>query len=183
MNSRLFLYVSLSMLASCVRITDTPYPPAYTSGYNDMRYYSQIYSQGVNYTEYNDINDINAANMYSGREVKVPESYHVGAYHSPTRAKDRDRNWVSNQNPQGYTIEIADGEKPAQVAKKLYLAPKNDRMAEIKYQRDGRDYYKGLYGSYSSKEDAEKALNNLPAELKQGANIKDWSSIQNTAGD
>ncbi|MGQ3888959.1 SPOR domain-containing protein [Legionella sp. CNM-1927-20] len=182
MNSRLVIYVGLSMLASCVRITDTPYPAAYTySGYDDMRYYSQIYSQGVNYKEYNDINDNNM--LSSTREVKVPESYHVGAYHSPTRAKDRDRSWVSSQNPLGYTIELADEEKPAQVAKKLHLAPKHDRMAEIKYQRDGRDYYKGLYGSYSSKQEAENALNNLPPELKQGANIKDWSSIQSSASD
>ncbi|WP_419418862.1 SPOR domain-containing protein [Legionella sp. D16C41] len=178
MNYRLAIYIGCCTLVSCVHITDdVPYPPTYTSyRYDDMKYYSQIYSQGVNYNDY-------SSSPLPTSEVKVPESYHVGAYHSPTRAKDRDKSWVSSQNPQGYTIELADDEKPAQVAKKLYLAPKNDRMAEIKYQRDGKAYYKGVYGSYPSKEAAENALNNLPADLKQNAGVKDWGSIQSSVSD
>ncbi|WP_133128017.1 SPOR domain-containing protein [Legionella nagasakiensis] len=115
----------------------------------------------------------------ASKQVVVPESYHVGPYHSPASHKDRDRRWVVSQNPQGYTIELAHGEKASQVAGKLYKAPKNDRMAEIKYQQDGKTYYQGLYGSYSSYEAAQQALGALPDDLKQGASIKSWGNVQN----
>ncbi|MFI4919644.1 MAG: SPOR domain-containing protein, partial [Legionellales bacterium] len=110
--------------------------------------------------------------------VVVPESYHVGAYHSPVSFKDMDQSWVSRQNPQGYTIEIADDAKASEVARKLYNTPKNDRMAQVQYQRNGRVYYKGVYGTYSSSDAAQKALDALPPDIKQGAGVKTWSSIQ-----
>lgn len=119
----------------------------------------------------------------STRGVSVPDSYHVGQYHSPVSFKDRDRSWVSSQNPQGYTIEVADDEKAAMVAKKLYKAPKNDRMAQVKYQRNGKAYYKGLYGTYDSAEAAQKALESLPPEIKQGAGVKNWGSVQGNLSD
>ncbi|HBI22214.1 MAG TPA: SPOR domain-containing protein [Legionella sp.] len=111
--------------------------------------------------------------------VVVPDSYHVGAYHSPASPKDRDRNWVSQQNRRGYTIEIANGEKAAHVAGALQKVPKSDRMAEVKYQSGGKAYYKGLYGSYDSQEAAQQALSALPDEVKQGAGVKTWESVQN----
>ncbi len=117
----------------------------------------------------------------SEQEVKIPDSYYVGGYHSPMSHKDSDKSWVKNQSPQAYTIEVADGEKASQVAAKLYKIPKKDRMAEIKYQaNNGKASYKGLYGSYSSYEEAQKAFATLPEEVKQGAGIKSWSNIQST---
>ncbi|STX29363.1 Uncharacterized protein conserved in bacteria [Legionella beliardensis] len=175
---RLTVCICFSALASCGRVSDIPYPPTYTSQrYDDMRYYSQVYSQGINYGDYN------SSAIVSSQEVAVPESYHVGAYHAPARAKDRDKTWVSSQNPQGYTIEIADDEKAAQVAKKLYMAPKTDRTAEVRYQNNGKNYYKGLYGSFSSQEEAQKALNNLPEDLKQSAGVKNWGAIQSSVSE
>ena len=112
------------------------------------------------------------------KQVVVPSSYHVGPYHSPTSHKDKDRSWVNSQNPQGYTIELADDEKPANVARKLYKAPKSDRMAQVKYQRDGINHYKGIYGSYPTMEAAQQALQALPAEVKAGATVKNWGSVQ-----
>jgi septal ring-binding cell division protein DamX len=111
--------------------------------------------------------------------VTVPDSYHVGSYHSPVSFKDRDKTWVSSQNPQGYTIEIADGEKAADVARKLYNTPKNDRMAQVKYQQNGKSHYKGLYGTYPDAQSAQKALDSLPDNVKKGAGIKNWNSVQN----
>ncbi|TAL65370.1 MAG: SPOR domain-containing protein [Legionella sp.] len=116
----------------------------------------------------------------SSQAVNVPDSYHVGAYHSPVSFKDRDKTWVKNQNPQGYTIEVADDEKAAQVAKKLYQAPKGDRRAQVQYQDNGKSHYKGFYGSYDNEEAAKKAFNSLPADLKQGAGVKNWGSVQNS---
>jgi septal ring-binding cell division protein DamX len=114
----------------------------------------------------------------SSQGVVVPDSYHVGEYHSPVSFKDRDKGWVSSQNPQGYTIELADDQKASKVAQKLYKAPKNDRMAQVRYQKNGKPYYKGVYGTYNSPEAAQKALDQLPAELKQGAGVKSWGSVQ-----
>ena len=115
--------------------------------------------------------------------VAVPETYHVGADHAPVPAKDRDRTWVSEQNPEGYTIEIADGDKAAQVANQLVQAPKKERAAEVQYFRNGGQYYKGLYGSYSTEEAAKQALDALPDNLKQQAGVKSWRDVQSTVGE
>ena len=134
---------------------------------------TQLYPEGY---------DSNVAYEYpreSKKQVVVPESYHVGAYHSPTAPKDMDRAWVSNQDPQGYTIEVADDEKASRVAGTLQKAPKSERMAEVKYQRNGQTSYKGLYGTYPSHEAAQQALNSLPEDVKQGASVKTWGSVQN----
>ena len=50
------------------------------------------------------------------------------------------------------------------------------------FHRDGKSYYKGLYGSYSSKEEAQKALDALPADVKKEAGIKNWSNVQSNVG-
>lgn len=143
--------------------------PTYAYTYNDSRLY---YPQ----------NNYSSSQYYYAapekKSVEVPDSYHVGAYHSPVSFKDRDRDWAKGQNPQKYTIELADGDKAAQVAQKLYKTPKSDRMGQVQYQRDGKPYYKGLYGSYDSSEAAQKALDALPAEVKQGAGVKSWGSVQ-----
>ncbi|KTD25859.1 MULTISPECIES: SPOR domain-containing protein [Legionella] len=139
--------------------------------YQNTQFYPQTYDGTANYGEF----------VPAYREVSVPDSYYAGSYRSPTSHKDLDRNWVSSQNPNGYTIELGESEKASQVAGKLYKAPKNNRMAEVKYNRGGKNYYKGVYGSYSNYEEAQKALNNLPPELKQSAGIKNWGSIQENA--
>ncbi len=112
------------------------------------------------------------------KPVEVPNSYHVGEYHSPTRHKNRDRNWVNSQNPMGYTIEVADDEKPSDVASKLQKAPANDRKAAVKYEKGGKTHYKGVYGTFNSYQEAKKALENLPEDVKAGAKVKNWGSVQ-----
>ncbi len=138
--------------------------------------YANSYANGSYVGEDNAVED-------SGRVVTVPETYHVGAYHSPVSSKDRDKQWVSEQNPAGYTIEIADSEKASQVANTLYQAPKNEHMAEVPYSRNGGAHYKGLYGSYGTYEAAQKALQGLPDALKQQAGIKSWRDIQGTVNE
>ena len=170
MNNKIkFLAIGLCTinLSSCMMYEDN-FNSSYTSYTYDS---SQIYPQ--NYS----INNYGYQNQPS-QPVSVPDSYHVGEYHSPVSFKDRDRSWVSSQNPQGYTIEVADDEKASKVAQKLYKAPKNDRMAQVKYQRNGKEYYKGLYGTYDSPEAAQKALDALPPDIKQGAGVKNWGSVQ-----
>jgi len=125
---------------------------------------------------YNYYNNNYRADIKKG--VVVPKSYLAGANRTPTSHRDQDKSWVEGQNPQSYTIELADADKPAQVAGVLYKAPKNDRRAQVSYQQDGKTYYKGLYGSYNNYEAAQQALNALPADIKSGANIKSWGTVQ-----
>jgi septal ring-binding cell division protein DamX len=103
--------------------------------------------------------------------------------HAPSSHTDRDKEWVNNQSAESYTIELADGDQAAEVAKTLYKAPKKERMAEIKYQRAGKTYYKGLYGTYPNYEAAQEALKSLPEDMKQKAGVKPWSSIQRSVND
>lgn len=167
------LLTGVAALTGCMS-TPNQYLNYHASPYDDRSmYYSEQYEG--EYPYYQPSQNANAAK----KPVEVPETYHVGRYHSPTSHKDRDRRWVVSQNPQAYTIEIAEGEKASQVAGKLFKAPKKDRMAQIKYQRGDRVYYEGVYGSYPSYEAAQQALSTLPDDLKQGAHIKSWGSVQN----
>ncbi|WED42094.1 SPOR domain-containing protein [Legionella cardiaca] len=168
-------FLTLCFSAGCLSACATYQETSYTTYSNYQPYvyenaYYQTYDGGVDY-------------RYSNREVNVPNSYHVGYDHSPASHKDVDKNWVNSQNPQGYTIEVAEGDKASQVAGKLYKVPKNNRTAQIKsYRGDGSAYYKGVYGSYNSYEEAQKAYNDLPENIKQGADIKNWSKIQENSG-
>ena len=112
--------------------------------------------------------------------VEVPESYHVGYQHTPKSHTDVDKSWAEQQYPQHYTIELTSSDQAASVAQVLYQAPKQAHMAELKYQQQGKNYYKGVYGTYPTHEAAQKALNDLPQALKEHADIKTWSSIQQT---
>ena len=157
-------------LSSCMVYDDNLAGNYQTYAYNDNQLYPKM-----------DYSSSNAGYQYQLSEgaVRVPDSYHVGEFHSPVSFKDRDKTWVTGQNPQAYTIELADGEKASQVAQKLYKTPKNDRMAQIKYQRNGKDYYKGVYGTYPDAQSAQKALEGLPEDIKKGAGVKNWGSVQN----
>lgn len=169
-----FLVMGLCVihLTACQMHDDREYIVYQPDAGEAYRFYPQ-----ANYS-LNDAMNYKTVNQ-SNQGVEVPDSYHVSAYHSPVSFKDRDKNWVSNQNPQGYTIELADDEQAALVAQKLYKTPKNDRMAQVPYQRQGKLYYKGLYGSYESQEAAQKALDSLPPEVRRNAGVKNWSSVQN----
>ncbi len=162
------LSLSIMTLSGCmIDGTNNHYNGYQSNDYQHSQLYPESYDTPINYDT-------------QPQNVVVPESYHVGPNASPMSSKDRDRNWVSNQNPMGYTIVIADNEKANRVAGALQKAPKNEHMAEISYQNGGRAFYKGLYGSYADYESAQKALNNLPQDLKQDAEIKSWSSVQQT---
>lgn len=149
----------------------------YFGGYDSYQTHtnqnSMLYPEGYD-------TQVTAVDVPEKQSVVVPETYHVSAYHSPTPSKDVDRGWIDSQNPQGYTIELADGDKPSQVSGALSKAPKRERMAEVKYQHEGKTYYKGLYGSYSNYDEAQNALNALPDDVKSGAGIKAWGNVQKT---
>lgn len=133
---------------------------------------TELYPEGYESTNY--------SSEYSAPSgpVTVPESYHVGISHPPVRSKNVDDQWAHDQNPSNYTIEVANDEKPSAVAKKLLNVPKTERRAEIQYQNQGKKLYKGVYGSYPTKEAAEEAMKTLPEDVKQNANIQSWENIK-----
>ena len=171
------LGVCVLSISSCAMMDNSTgknlYYPAYAYYDDSQAYWRNSYRMpySYNYKYYE--------SSRSKQEVVVPDSYHVGDMRSPISFKDREQVWVSNQNPQAYTIELAEGDKAAKVAQTLYKTPKNERMAQVRTQRDGKDYYQGVYGSYNSAAEAQKALDALPPELKSGARVKNWGSIQN----
>lgn len=175
MNSRLKLLsvtVSVMSLCACAMVNPNGYTNYQSYNYEDLVPYAEGTSGPETYQ--NAVED--------KKQVFIPNSYHVGAYHSPASFKDRDRTWVSSQNPQAYTIELAEGDKASYVAGKLFKAPKTDRAAQVSYQKGNQSYYKGLYGSYASKEAAEQVLASLPDEVKSGAQVKSWASVQSVLG-
>lgn len=159
---------------ACLSACSTTHPPVVS--YDQPYHYPQ--------TElYPDSYEGTGPNAYQEKgPVVVPESYHVGATVSPTPHTDRDRDWVNNQKTDGYTIELANGDKASQVANTLFKAPKNQRTAEIKYQKDGKTYYRGLYGTYPTSEAAEEALKSLPPDVAKDAGVQPWSNIQSSVG-
>ena len=170
-NTRIIsICLCISGLSACTTddtstyTTAQPYQPYTYSG-------TQLYPESYENTGYTEPPQTSST-------VEVPETYHVSASHSPTPHTDVDREWINSQNAQGYTIELADGDKASQVAGALYKAPKNERTAEVKYQHDGKTYYKGLYGTYPSREAAQQALDALPADAKPNAGIKTWGNVQ-----
>ena len=147
-----------------------------------MRFYNHAWDGSPLYSEYHEGN-YNAQDYSTRRtrQVVVPETYHVGSYHSPARASDRDNSWVNRQNPGNYTIELTRGQKASEVAKKLHNAPKTNRRAQVKTHQNGTTQYKGVYGSYPSYQAAKQALDALPSDMRKEANIKSWGSIQGTS--
>lgn len=161
------------MLSSCMAVDDNYYGSSGESiyTYDTSPSPNLLYYRTGNYPTTNYSSD-------NPKMVNTADSYPTSEIRSPISSKDMDRTWVRSQNAQGYTIEVADGEKASQVAQTLYKAPKNERMAQVKYQRQGKTYYKGLYGSYDSPEAAQKALDALPPDIKQGAGVKNWGVVK-----
>lgn len=93
-------------------------------------------------------------------------------------AKNIDVTWVQQQNPGALTILVATEEQALPVGMALTQTPKDQRSAALRYERNGRMQYSGVYGSYSDKEAAEQAIQNLPESLKNNARVVSWSEMQ-----
>lgn len=166
------IILSISSLCACT----TYNPGGYTTSLpSTPDHGTELYPEGYETTGY--------SSNYPGKgQVSVPESYHVSAYHPPEPSKNVDHQWVSSQSASGYTIEVDDSDKASSVANTLLKAPKDERKAEVKYQQGEKTLYKGVYGSYPTQEAAQQALQKLPSDLQQKANVKSWGSIQGTLG-
>ena len=176
MNSKNSAIISITLcvfsLSACTSLYNKPSYNTQSANSKNRDAAIQLYPDGY------DNGGAYAPDQINAKTVGVQNSLHVDDTAAPPSFKDRDNSWVSKQNPQGYTIEIAHGEKANDVASTIQKAPKNERAAEVKYKQDGKQFYKGVYGSYPTYEAAQQALNALPDDVKQGASVKTWGNIQ-----
>ncbi|WP_028388718.1 SPOR domain-containing protein [Legionella fairfieldensis] len=181
----LTLCLCAASLSSCSRVA--PYDERYIS-YKPYAYENTKFANERDYERYMERHMEQKDYSRSPIDITSPESYYMHIYGSstsrkstlyrPVSHKEVDERWVRVQNPNSYTIEIANDAKASWVANKLYRMPKNNRSAQIRYYRNGKSYYSGLYGSYLNYEEAQRAFNNLPPDMKQGAVIKNWNNVQ-----
>lgn len=163
-----------ALISACTSYNPYGYANYRSYVYEGRPLYPEVYETDLYYSKY-------PTYEYKERKpVVVPETYYMGPSGSPVSHKDQDKTWVEGQNPKSYTIEIADQAKAASVAGKLQNAPKTDRGAAISYEKDGKTYYKGVYGTYPDANAAQKALDSLPPAIKDGANVKTWGTVQST---
>lgn len=92
----------------------------------------------------------------------------------PQTAHQSDREWVSSQPANAYTIQVAKHAKPSQVAKVLYQAPKTAHVAEVATASG----YIGVFGSYHTQEEALQAMQTLPEGIRKEAKITPWNQIR-----
>lgn len=117
------------------------------------------------------------------KPVSVPYSPQFAGRSTPKSHKERDLEWINGQNPSSYTIEITSDEKAAAVANSLYEIPKEERMGQFKHKQNGKTVHTGVYGSFSSQEEAEKALSQLPESARTKAQVKQWNNLQSEANE
>ncbi len=176
-TSKIIICISLSYLTACS--IDGTSSNFYSYGPSRSDNTQMIYPDSYDSRNYQTEQKYNYNPPKSAETVEVPDSYHVG-YGHPTSAKDMDKTWVKNQNPNSYTIELAKDSKPATVAGVLHEAPKNERSAEIKTSNGS---YTGVYGSYPNYEAAKQKLDSLPENVRGKASIKSWQTIQGETGE
>jgi len=181
--------VSLSACSYYGSDGQSNYYKPYSFGQKQRTATAPLYPDGYDNTS-TDMNDNydsgvggNGAYVPGSREVvTIPDSYHSGGGNSPASFRDRETSWVKRQNPQNFTIELDDSSKASEVASTLQKAPKDARRAEVKYSKGGEKHYRGVYGTYSSYESAQKALNKLPEDVRNKASVKTWGSVQSSVG-
>jgi len=65
------------------------------------------------------------------RGVSVPQSYHFSDDASPKKHSVRDGDWIAEQNPDNFTIQLDSGEKAAGVAQTIHSTPKKCQGSTI----------------------------------------------------
>jgi|GEM_PF-4311461 len=124
--------------------------------------------------------DPNTGQRYIIQPYRAPKTgYHFQEKDNPTSHAKRDSDWAGSQ--QGYTIELADDTNPANVARTLHKTPKYNRTAQYRYTRNGKTHYRGVYGSFKNREEAQKALGKLPESVRNNARVRSWNGIKPTA--
>jgi SPOR domain len=178
------LVIAASLLAGCNIFGPMEhYPSTYRTdpSYDDIRVPNVQYRRNSSrhYYRYYGNRGHQRGYHYSPGVRRAPgPSYHFANGGKPVNHKERDVNWIRSQSPEGYTIELASDKKPASVAKTIHKSPKDARRAQFRTYENGEATHRGVYGSYQSREAAQKALKKLPANVRGQAQVKQWQNLQ-----
>jgi DamX protein len=78
-----------------------------------------------------------------------------------------DEGWLLGQAPENYTVQLF-GSHDRQAAERFKETHRvKDRLATYRTNRDGKDWYVVVTGSYTSRDAAQRAIQALPAEVKR----------------
>lgn len=75
--------------------------------------------------------------------------------------------WVVQQNPRYYTLQIASSRDVEKIRSYFEEFSLNGKAGYYKSVRDGEDWYNLVYGSYSSVDEANAAIAQLPEEVRR----------------
>lgn len=161
----MILFLNLTGCASETFLHESVYPDMngqYTPGDSSFQSYSN--NQTVFYDEKIETHDMpdTTTTVHSKQKIQ------------PQTANQNDLNWVRAQSSYAYTIKLAEDPQASKVAKVLHAAPKTNHVAEV----PGKRGYIGVFGSYETREEAERAVKALPASIQQNASITQWQEIQ-----
>ncbi len=76
------------------------------------------------------------------------------------------RNWLLEQNPSHYTLQLVAGEQIATIEKFIHEQQIHDNLAFYRTIRNGKPWFGLLYGIYTSKQEAIDARSRLPKKLR-----------------
>jgi hypothetical protein len=116
---------------------------------------------------------------YYNAPVQEKTSYHLSNGSGPVPASERDIEWINQQQPGHYTIQMMTDTKREAVAKTLLKSPKaGGRAAEFEHRDGQQTEYTGVYGTFESRQAAEEAMSKLPDDLKHSAKVEQWQNVQ-----
>lgn len=115
------------------------------------------------------------------RVIREERGYHLSSGETPTSHKKRDKDWIYQNNARHYTIQVGSDEKASVVARKLYKSPRTQGAAQYRHRDGNRTVYRGVVGSYKTKEEAQKALSSLPDDVRGSAKVRNWGRVQSEA--
>jgi len=86
--------------------------------------------------------------------------------------------WVANQNPAYYTLQLASSTNQGLIEKYYTENALYGKAGYYRSQREGEYWYALVYGTYPSVSDAKEAINHLPPGLKKWSPwVRNISSI------
>ena len=91
----------------------------------------------------------------------------------------RDRDWISNQDPRQFTVQLISGENEAAVVRFIRKHHIEKQAAYYSTMRSGKTWYSVVYGNFPNHNAARQALSRLPRVLRRDSpRIRNFQGIQ-----
>ena len=86
---------------------------------------------------------------------------------SPVNLNLSPEQWVAEQNPQFYTLQLASSTNKHLIEKYYEENQLTGKAGYYRSRREGEEWYALIYGAYPSVNEAKAAIENLPQDLKK----------------